>query len=230
MMPAVLRSVAFGSVAALGALALQSQGTAPSRSSEALPRTCIYYVACSLDGRIAGRGDDLAWLGGRPEASAHTNEIDFDAFYSKVAFTVSGGRTHRWVQESGVENPYPTSTNYVVTRGSLEGGGGGSGMQLTNEDPVALVRRLKETAGPAGAVWVVGGGQLAASLFEAGVIDEVEVFVHPVILGDGAPLVSSALSRGVNLAVVEGPEGMAGGVTRIKFRVETRTGTQPAAA
>jgi dihydrofolate reductase len=34
----------------------------------------------------------------------------------------------------------------------------------------------------------MGGGDFARSLFEAGVIDEVGLNVHPVLLGSGAPM------------------------------------------
>ena len=34
----------------------------------------------------------------------------------------------------------------------------------------------------------MGGGELARSLFEADVIDEVGLNIHPVLLGDGVPL------------------------------------------
>jgi dihydrofolate reductase len=34
---------------------------------------------------------------------------------------------------------------------------------------------------------LMGGGELGGSLFEAGVIDEVSLNVHPVLLGSGVP-------------------------------------------
>ena len=36
-------------------------------------------------------------------------------------------------------------------------------------------------------IMVMGGGELAASLFEAGVIDEVGFNIHPTVLGNGIP-------------------------------------------
>ena len=37
-------------------------------------------------------------------------------------------------------------------------------------------------------VWVVGGGDLAAQFADAGLLDEVIVYIAPVFLGAGAPL------------------------------------------
>ena len=35
---------------------------------------------------------------------------------------------------------------------------------------------------------MLGGGVLARSLFEAGLIDEIRLNIHPVLLGSGIPL------------------------------------------
>jgi dihydrofolate reductase len=37
-------------------------------------------------------------------------------------------------------------------------------------------------------ICVMGGGELAKSLFEANVIDEIVLNIHPVLLGSGIPL------------------------------------------
>ena len=49
---------------------------------------------------------------------------------------------------------------------------------------VSELRPLKEQ--PGGAVYVIGGAALAASLLNEGLIDEVRLIVHPVILGGGS--------------------------------------------
>ena len=48
---------------------------------------------------------------------------------------------------------------------------------------VSELRSLKEQ--PGGAVYVIGGAALVASLLNEGLIDEVRLIVHPVILGGG---------------------------------------------
>ncbi|MBR7539385.1 dihydrofolate reductase family protein, partial [Mycobacterium tuberculosis] len=37
-------------------------------------------------------------------------------------------------------------------------------------------------------VWIVGGGELAAQFFAAGMLDELIVSIAPVLLGSGRPL------------------------------------------
>jgi len=48
-------------------------------------------------------------------------------------------------------------------------------------------------------VWIVGGGDLAGQFADAGLLDEVIVYVAPVTLGAGAPL----LPRRVELRLEE---------------------------
>lgn len=60
------------------------------------------------------------------------------------------------------------------------------GVELVATDAGAFVRDLKQHAGKG--ICVMGGGELASSLFQAGVIDEVGLNIHPVLLGAGVPL------------------------------------------
>jgi dihydrofolate reductase len=48
---------------------------------------------------------------------------------------------------------------------------------------VSELRPLKEQ--PGGAVYVIGGAALVASLLNEGLIDEIRLIVHPIILGGG---------------------------------------------
>jgi len=57
------------------------------------------------------------------------------------------------------------------------------GATLVSTGAAELVGSLKEKDGKD--ICLMGGGVLAASLFEAGVIDEVGFNVHPILLGSG---------------------------------------------
>ena len=48
----------------------------------------------------------------------------------------------------------------------------------------------------------MGGGELAQSLFAAGVIDEVGLNVHPILLGSGVPFFRDA-GRRISLVLAE---------------------------
>ena len=74
-------------------------------------------------------------------------------------------------------------TTYVFSR-TLESVGGGA--HLVRQDAGEFVRELKAT--PGRGICVMGGGELAQSLLAAGVVDEVGLNVHPILLGSGVPL------------------------------------------
>jgi dihydrofolate reductase len=57
-----------------------------------------------------------------------------------------------------------------------------------SSDPRATVAALKQEKGKA--IWLFGGGGLFRSLLELGLVDEVQVAVVPVLLGDGLPVVA----------------------------------------
>lgn len=67
------------------------------------------------------------------------------------------------------------------------------GVELVRADAGAFVEGLK--AMPGKGICVMGGGELAGSLFAAGVVDEVGLNVHPVLLGTGVPLFVDAGCR-----------------------------------
>jgi dihydrofolate reductase len=57
---------------------------------------------------------------------------------------------------------------------------------LLNGDPVTEVRRLKKESGPD--LVIMGSGSLVSPLAAAGLIDEYQFMVHPVVLGEGRTL------------------------------------------
>ena len=80
-------------------------------------------------------------------------------------------------------------------------------MEFVSEDPVGFVRKLKasgepgsgkpgtsvvKTSDPGDAtgndIWLIGGGQVNTLFLNAGLIDELFLFVMPVVLPDGIDL------------------------------------------
>jgi riboflavin biosynthesis pyrimidine reductase len=65
---------------------------------------------------------------------------------------------------------------------------------------------------------VMSGGNLASSLFKAGVIDEVGMSIHPVLLGAGAPAFVDPGDR-VKLELMECRQ-LGGGCVLVNYRVK----------
>ncbi len=66
-------------------------------------------------------------------------------------------------------------------------------------DPVAVVTRLREQPGPD---LSVGGLKLVSTLIQAGLVDEYQIFIQPIILGAGRSIYP-ALNEAVRLKLVE---------------------------
>jgi dihydrofolate reductase len=59
-------------------------------------------------------------------------------------------------------------------------------LEIVSGDAVKVMKQLKKADGKD--ICVMGGGELARSLFDAGLIDEIGFNIHPVLLGSGIPL------------------------------------------
>ena len=87
---------------------------------------------------------------------------------------------------------------YVFSRSLAAGERNGA--VILNDDPGEFVRGLKVQEGKE--ICIMGGGDLARSLLEAGVIDEIGLNIHPVLLGSGIPLFYE-MKRQIDLELLE---------------------------
>jgi dihydrofolate reductase len=81
-------------------------------------------------------------------------------------------------------------------------------------DPNA-VRALKAETRSA---LTIGGANLAARAFEAGLVDECQLFVWPIILGGGKPAFPSGVRADLELL---DEHRLGGGVVQLRYRVST---------
>jgi dihydrofolate reductase len=153
-------------------------------------------LANSLDNFIArkdGGSDWLQWNNEVAEISAR--------FMKTVDVLVMGRKTYEVMLASGSAS-YPGAANYVFTRSAKKAAalrktvGKKTNVQIVSDDAATFVGQLKSTKGRGIAVF--GGGELASSLFNADLIDEVVLNLHPVILGSGLPLFPE-IERQINL-------------------------------
>ena len=154
-------------------------------------RTITYGGAVSLDGFLAGPDGSVDWL----HFSKDVEQIMAD--YLKDVDTILMGRktyavaaaqqgtakakrsrsTKRTVKE-------PAMRTYVFSR-TLETIDQ-PGVELVRDDAVAFVRALKKR--PGRNICLMGGGELAQPLLAAGLVDEVGLNIHPILLGSGIPV------------------------------------------
>jgi dihydrofolate reductase len=152
-------------------------------------RKVTFGGANSLDNYLARTDHSVDWLLWGDEAAA------FMADYWKTIDTVLMGRkTYEVALRQGAGGSYPGVTTYVFSKTLREGTDGG--VTIIAEDAAEFVRQLKQRDGKD--ICLMGGGELARSLFEAGLIDEIGFNIHPVLLGSGIPLFHP-MSRQIDL-------------------------------
>jgi dihydrofolate reductase len=142
-------------------------------------REVVLYITASLDGFIADSSGSVDWLEG-----AEGEDYGYRALMDSVDSVLQGSHTYLETMNLVDEDPYAGKTNYVFTsRDDLPVFGAPT---FVHEDPAAFVASLK--AEPGGRIWLIGGGELASALVSEGLVDEVDLFVQPIVLGDGIPL------------------------------------------
>ena len=171
------------------------------------------YCGCSVDGFIAGEGDDLSWLPEPPDG----DDGGFGSFLAGIGAILMGRRTYdivagftdgSWLYGEvpmlvATHRPLdPIRPTVRAVEGSIE----------------TLVREAKEVAAECGVY--VDGGILIRQALDAGLVDEITVTVVPAILGRGVSLFSGASTRRVleRVAVRTMDEGM----TQLVYRVLRR--------
>lgn len=184
-------------------------------------RIVTYGAACSLDGFIAPADGSMNWLhfsrDVQQQMAAYWASIDTVLMGRKTwefAMAQSGGRDDGGGRAGGI-------TTYVFSR-TLSSVSGGA--HLVRDDAGEFVRQLKTQPGKG--ICVMGGGELAQSLFAAGVIDEVGLNVHPILLGAGVPFFRDA-GRRIALELAES-RVIDGGCVLSTYRVKAGNGRREA--
>lgn len=103
-------------------------------------------------------------------------------FFARVDTALIGRKTYDVMMKLG--GAYPGMKNYVFSHKRRRTKK--KNVTFVSEDTSAFVKRLKSEK--CRDIWLVGGGELAHSFFEADRVDEMVLSVHPILLGKGIPL------------------------------------------
>ncbi|HEY6071056.1 MAG TPA: dihydrofolate reductase family protein [Chthoniobacterales bacterium] len=140
----------------------------------------IYYLACSLDGFIATEDGGVKWL----ERFQGTGE-DHGAgeLQASVDALLLGSKTYEFALKLGGW-PSPNTPSWVFTHRKLKKLH--PSITLTSRTPRQVVELLK--ARGVRRAWLMGGGKLATSFRNEGLISSYILIVMPIILGRGIPV------------------------------------------
>ena len=70
----------------------------------------------------------------------------------------------------------------------------------------------------------IGGATVAANAFRAGLVDQVHLFLHPILVGGGKPALPAGVQAGLELV---DERRFAGGVVYLRYRVRPGSGSTP---
>ena len=150
-----------------------------------------YYTATTLDGFIADADHSLEWLFRQEQDRA--GPLNYADFIGRVGALAMGSTTYEWILDHEFAGKDPAEWKWpyevpcwVFTHRQL---------QTVPNAPIEFVsgdvRPIHEdmvSAAGARNSWIVGGGDLAGQFADARLLDEVIVYLAPVTLGAGAPL------------------------------------------
>jgi dihydrofolate reductase len=145
-------------------------------------RKLILGLAVSLDGYIEGPNSEYDWC-------FTDQDYGLNEFFSRVDALFIGRKSYEIMQQHAESNNgetvpgMPKMTEYVFsnTLNSVK-----EDVILLRGDAVAEAKKIKQQPGKD--IWLFGGAALSSSLFKEGLLDELWLSVHPVILGGGTPL------------------------------------------
>jgi len=145
-------------------------------------RKLILGLAITLDGYIEGPNGEYDWC-------FTDQDYGLNEFFKRIDAIFIGRKSYEIAQQYAESNNgepipgIPAVTEYVFSS-TLESVKRGA--VLISENSIAEARRIKEQPGKD--IWLYGGASLTNSLLKEGLIDELWLSVHPILLGNGKRL------------------------------------------
>ncbi len=140
-------------------------------------RKIILFIASSLDGYIASQSGEVDWL-------FTDQDYGYTEFFAKIDTVLMGSKTYQQLLGFG-EYPYQSKKGFVFSKN----------IESEVDDNVTFVKSnwqefintLRQASGHD--IWLVGGAQIIYYFLQHSLIDELILSIHPIILGDGIPLI-----------------------------------------
>ena len=168
----------------------------------------IYYVAASLDAFIAPPDGSVDWLS---PFEVEGEDYGYAEFYASIDAVLLGSRTYEQSRTFG-QWPYSEKPCWVFSKRSLDVPN--SEVTVTSQSPIQVLAEMQSRG--LKRVWLVGGGQLAASFRAEGLFTEYIVSIIPVTLGNGVPLFT--LSKNHEILKLIASQQYPNGVVQLRYK------------
>ena len=180
----------------------------------------VYSTQVSLDGFIADRDGSFEFTHPDDEVHGYVNDVLRPIgthlygrrLYDVMVFWETVGDDSSVDPVARDFGRYWRAADKVVYSRTLERVASGRTTIEREFDPAA-VRRLKETSGTD---LLVGGAELAGAALRAGLVDEVRLFVFPVLVGGGRPAFGEDVRARLELSE---ERRFTGGVVHLRYEV-----------
>ena len=183
----------------------------------------IYGMFVSLDGFIEGPNKELGWHIVDEELHTYVNDQE-----RALGAFLYGRRMYEVMSYSQTADTNPSSPEHeleyariwksipkIVFSKTLEQVEGNA--RLVREDIVEEITKLKEQTGKD---LGLGGANIASTVMRLGLIDEYQLYVHPVVLGGGTPMFPT-LGDTINLRLVE-TRTFSSGVVLLRYQPDRK--------
>jgi dihydrofolate reductase len=155
-------------------------------------RKVVLGLAVSLDGFIEGPKVEYDWC-------FTDQDYGLSSFFKRVDTIFMGRKSYEVAQSAGGgQDPWKGMTTYVFSNTLKEVKG--KNIKLISGDTEKQVREMKQKEGKD--IWLFGGAELTTAFVNNGLVDEMWLSVHPILLGSGKPLFQS-ISERKNLRLVD---------------------------
>jgi dihydrofolate reductase len=165
----------------------------------------IAYIAVSADGFIADRNGHVGWL----EQFGSANELGFEDFLAGIDALLMGRRTFDQVMSFGSAWPYGARPTLILTHRALPPHAPACTRAASDDE---ISRGLIDAPGR---IWIVGGGETLAMCLRRGLVDELQVFQMPILLGEGIGL-TGRLNHSIRITL-ESAASLAHGVVKLIY-------------
>ena len=154
-------------------------------------RKVILGLAVSLDGFIEGPNGEYDWC-------FTDQDYGLKDFFKRIDSIFVGRKSYEISLgfEDGISG-FPKFKEYVFSKtlNTVK-----AGATIVKGDIRSEVTKIKNEPGKD--IWLFGGAELTSLLINLGLVDEIGLAVHPLILGSGKPLFNN-ISKRIQLKLID---------------------------
>ncbi|KAA8484061.1 dihydrofolate reductase [Arcticibacter tournemirensis] len=177
-------------------------------------RKLILGLAITLDGYIEGPNGEYDWC-------FTDQDYGLNEFFERIDAMFIGRKSYVVNQQYSENNNgqgipgMPALTEYVFSASlsSVK-----EGAVLVSENSLARARQIKNQPGKD--IWLFGGASLCEAMMKEGLVDELWLSVHPILLGSGKRLFHEQDRRSY-LTLLES-KTYETGLVSLRYKVENR--------